>query len=158
MTDVLRSRTCCISHSSLFIVAISLPIFIAVGACNASGQSTDARLKKKEGTASYYGEKFAGETTANGETFDPDEFTAAHPSLPFNTEVRVIRIDSGAEQSVTVRINDRGPYAGDRIIDVSRAAAEELGMIDDGLVTVRLEIVDRPDERSDENEAAGGGW
>lgn len=158
MTGVLFVRRCGFSHSSLLIVAISLPIFIMLGACAASGQSTDARLKKAEGTASYYGEKFAGEATANGETFDPDEYTAAHPSLPFNTKVRVIRIDSEVERSVTVRINDRGPYAGDRIIDVSEAAAEELGMINAGLVTVRLEIVDRADERPEEPNESGGGW
>lgn len=108
--------------------------------------------------ASYYGDDFAGQTTANGETFDPDDYTAAHPTLPFNTVVRVVRTGAGAGQSVRVRINDRGPYADDRIIDVSEAAANELGMIDDGVVQVRLEILDRPDEESDGPDASRDGW
>lgn len=158
MTGLLFSCRCGISYSSVLIVAISLPIFIALGACNASGQSAHLRLKNVEGMASYYGENFAGKTTANGETFDPADYTAAHPSLPFNTRVRVIRIGSGAERSVTVRINDRGPYADDRIIDVSKAAAEELGMINEGVVSVRLEIVERPEKRREEPDASREGW
>lgn len=129
-----------------------------LGSCTASGQSTDGRLGDAEGMASYYGDDFAGQTTANGETFDPNDFTAAHPTLPFNTIVRVVRTGSEAGQSVGVRINDRGPYADDRIIDVSEAAAAELGMIEEGIVRVRLEIVSQPDRESDGSKGARNGW
>lgn len=145
------SRTC------LLIIGIGVGLVMLVGACTASGQSPDVRLGGAEGIASYYGDDFAGQTTANGETFDPDDYTAAHPTLPFNTVVRVVRTGTGAGQSVRVRINDRGPYADDRIIDVSKAAAAELGMIDDGVVRVRLEILDQPDEESDGSNASRDG-
>lgn len=107
----------------------------------ACAQSSE-RVAEEEGIASYYGERFAGNTTASGDVFDPESFTAAHPSLPFGSRVRVHRVDESA--SVVVRINDRGPYAGDRIIDLSRAAAEEIGMVEDGVVEVRLEVLEIP--------------
>lgn len=91
------------------------------------------------GIASWYGPGFHGRTTASGERFNQNALTAAHPSLPFGTVVLVRRTDGGG--SVRVRINDRGPYAGGRIIDLSHAAAEELGMIEDGIVPVRISIV-----------------
>lgn len=78
----------------------------------------------QSGTASYYDDSFAGEKTANGEIYDPNAFTAAHPSLPFGTWVNV----SGPGGSVSVRINDRGPFIGGRIIDLSRAAAQAIGL------------------------------
>ncbi len=94
-----------------------------------------------EGQATYYGNQFAGRTTANGEVYDPNKFTAAHRKLPFNTVVRVVRTDTN--KYVYVRINDRGPYAGKkRIIDLSRIAAERLGMIRAGVVPVRVEVLD----------------
>ena len=78
----------------------------------------------QSGVASMYSDSFAGERTANGETYDPGAFTAAHPSLPFGTWVTV----TGPAGSVSVRINDRGPFVGGRIIDLSRAAAEAIGI------------------------------
>lgn len=92
-----------------------------------------------KGRASYYGKEFAGRATASGEPFDPDDLTAAHRTLPFGTRVRVTNLANG--RSVVVRINDRGPYAAGRIIDVSRAAAERLGMVRRGVVYVRIEYV-----------------
>jgi rare lipoprotein A len=89
--------------------------------------------------ASWYGPGFAGRRTANGETFDPTQLTAAHRTLPFGTLVRVTNLANGL--SVVVRINDRGPFRAGRIIDLSRAAAERLGMIGTGTATVRLELV-----------------
>ena len=89
------------------------------------------------GTASWYGPGFHGRQTANGETFDQDAMTAAHLSLPFDTLVRVTRLDTG--QSILLRINDRGPYIDDRIIDLSRAGARELGFLSDGLAEVRVD-------------------
>ena len=81
---------------------------------------------------------------------DPDEMTAAHPSLPFGTRVQVENLDKG--RSVTVRINDRGPFVGERIIDVSKAAAKELGMIVNGVATVRIS----PQKPSDQLAASSG--
>lgn len=91
------------------------------------------------GTASWYGPRFHGRETANGETFDMNELTAAHPSLPFGTQVRVTNEANGEE--VIVRINDRGPYAGNREIDLSRQAAQEIGLISSGVGRVRIEVL-----------------
>lgn len=90
------------------------------------------------GRASWYGDKFHGRMTANGERYNMNAMTAAHKTLPFGTQVCVRSLVSGHE--VLVRINDRGPYAGNRIIDVSRGAAEKLGMIRLGLKEVALWI------------------
>ena len=93
-----------------------------------------------EGTASYYGRKFNGRRTASGETFDMAAFTAAHRTLPFGSKVRVTNLAN--EKSVVVRINDRGPFTRKRVIDLSRAAAEEIGLIRRGHGKVRLELVE----------------
>ena len=91
------------------------------------------------GRASYYGRRFAGRPTASGEIFDPTELTAAHRTLPFGSMVRVTYPVTG--ESVTVRVNDRGPFHGKRVIDLSRAAAEELGLVKAGVATVELELL-----------------
>lgn len=92
------------------------------------------------GKASYYADSLAGNATASGEPYDPEKLTAAHRELPFGTRVRVARVDD--DRAVVVRINDRGPFGNKkRIIDVSRAAAEELGMIRAGVVDVRVEVL-----------------
>lgn len=111
-------------------------------ACLASGQGVDGTLEDERGKASYYADKFDGRTTASGETYDPEALTAAHPHLPFGTRVRVTRLDVESTPSVEVRINDRGPFRGGRIIDLSKAAAQELGMVQEGVVQVRVELVD----------------
>jgi rare lipoprotein A len=94
---------------------------------------------KMMGTASWYGPKFHGRRTANGERFNMNAMTAAHPSLPFNTRLRVTNLDNG--RRCIVRINDRGPFKGGRIIDVSRAAARKLDFEHAGLAKVRLEVL-----------------
>ena len=91
------------------------------------------------GTASYYGKRFHGRMTANGELFDMNAMTAAHKTLPFGTRVRVTNPVNG--KSVVVRINDRGPFIRGRVIDVSRAAARKLGMIKRGHASVQLDII-----------------
>lgn len=91
------------------------------------------------GLASWYGEEFAGRTTANGEIFDPLQLTAAHRTLPFGTVVDVA--NPKTNQTVRVRINDRGPYVGTRIIDLSYAAAQEIGLVDPGSGIVDLTVV-----------------
>jgi rare lipoprotein A len=88
------------------------------------------------GQASWYGGKFHGRRTASGERFDMNALTAAHPKLPFGTRVRVRNPRNGRE--VVVRINDRGPFTGGRIIDLSRAAAEAIGLIQAGVGPVVL--------------------
>jgi rare lipoprotein A len=95
------------------------------------------------GIATWYGSQFAGKKTANGERFDPGAMTAAHRKLPFGTWVEVRRPDTG--RSVRVRVNDRGPW-GDarRVIDLSRTAAKELGMLGEGMVKVELRVVRGP--------------
>ena len=99
----------------------------------------------ERGGASWYGIQFHQRKTANGERFDMMELTAAHKTLPFNTRVCVRSLVNGKE--VLVRINDRGPYAQGRIIDLSRAAAEQIGLISMGIKQVALSVVDRKDQR-----------
>nr|AAL68890.1 rare lipoprotein A [Chlorobium limicola] len=89
------------------------------------------------GKASYYATRFHGRTTANGETFDMKEFTAAHRSLPFGTIVRVTNLNNG--KMVFVKINDRGPFKKNRIIDLSKAAAKKLDLVDNGIGRVKIE-------------------
>jgi rare lipoprotein A len=96
------------------------------------------------GRASFYSDRLAGRRTAAGEPYDPSALTAAHPSLPFGTLVDVARGDG---RHVTVRINDRGPHARGRIIDLSRRAATELGMIREGVCEVALRVVSVPTTR-----------
>ena len=88
------------------------------------------------GVASFYTDE---QQTANGETFNPKALTAAHPTLPFGTRVRVTNVATG--RSVTVRINDRGPFVPGRIVDVSYSAAETLGIVDKGIAKVKLDVV-----------------
>ncbi len=91
------------------------------------------------GVASYYGNELAGNRTASGERFDPGQLTAAHRSLPFGSMVRVTNTSNG--DSVIVRINDRGPFAHGRVIDVSTAAAREIGMHRSGTARVKLALL-----------------
>jgi rare lipoprotein A len=89
-----------------------------------------------QGVASFYTE---GQQTASGETFDTHDLTAAHPTLPFGTRLRVTNVATG--QSVTVRVNDRGPYVPGRVVDVSHSAAAALGMVGSGIAKVKLDVV-----------------
>jgi rare lipoprotein A len=95
--------------------------------------------------ATYYANRFAGRKTASGERYDPGDLTAAHKTLPLGTVVRVTRAD-GEGPAVLVRINDRGPYADGRVIDLSLAAAKRLGMLKAGVIKVRVEVVSRPEK------------
>lgn len=99
----------------------------------------------EDGVASWYGPNFNGKKTANGETYDMYGLTAAHRTLAFNSKVRVTNLDNG--KSIVVRVNDRGPYAKSRIIDLSKKAAQDLDMIQAGTARVRLELVEgkKPD-------------
>jgi rare lipoprotein A len=91
------------------------------------------------GEASWYGPGFYGNRTANGEVYRPGSMTAAHPNLPFGTRVKVTNLNNG--RSEIVRINDRGPYVGGRIIDLSETAANSLGMLNSGVAPVKIQIL-----------------
>ena len=99
------------------------------------------------GYASWYGGKFQGRKTANGEVFDTYKYTAAHKTLPFDTLLKVKNLDNG--KTVVVRVNDRGPFVKNRIIDLSYAAARDIGMIKTGTAKVRIQIVEGSAEKSD---------
>lgn len=127
----------------LFVIAILF------GGCVASPRFTSERFSRvtsetylmiEEGVASYYADEFNGRQTSNGETYDMYQMTAAHQTLPFNSRVRVTNLNNG--KSVEVRINDRGPFKDNRIIDLSLAAAKFLEMIGPGTAQVRIEVIE----------------
>jgi len=102
-------------------------------------------LRVWKGTASWYGSRFHGRRTANGETYDMFAYTAAHPTLPFGSLVRLVNPRTGRSQ--LVRINDRGPFVDDREIDVSYGVARRLGITEKGLARVRIELLEVPPRR-----------
>jgi rare lipoprotein A len=109
----------------------------------AAGRDASPRTEVQRGVASWYGAALAGHRTASGERFDPEKMTAAHRTLRLGTWVEVVRVDTG--QRVRVRITDRGPFGhADRIIDLSHAAARELGMLRAGVARVEVRVVDGP--------------
>jgi rare lipoprotein A len=105
-----------------------------------------APIYTEDGNASWYGAPFHGRKASNGETYDMNKLTAAHRTLPFNSMVRVTNLNNG--KSTTVRITDRGPFVDNRIIDLSRAAAQEIESIGPGIVPVRIEVLSGPDPSS----------
>ena len=108
--------------------------------CAHSPTSKKAAHYRARGKASWYGPGFAGRKTANGERFNPRALTAAHRTLPFGTKVKVTNLSNA--KSVVVRINDRGPYAGRRIIDLSKAAARRIGMLHSGVSRVEVRTLE----------------
>ena len=130
--------------------AMLMPLVLTVSAAaqdvEVSDQAIAAMVQEAEigsGVASYYGRELAGNRTANGERFDPDELTAAHRTLAFGSKVRVTNLANG--KSVVVRVNDRGPWGGGRVIDISHAAAKEIGMHCSGTARVSMTLVDGAD-------------
>jgi rare lipoprotein A len=101
-----------------------------------------ANEEYETGIASWYGQEFQGSTTASGEVYDLNGLNAAHPTLPFGTTVRVTNLKN--RKNILLRINDRGPHIGGRLIDVSWAAAKHLGFVHSGLTRVRVEVVADP--------------
>lgn len=108
-----------------------------------SDQASSAKPvgKKRLGDATFYASYFEGRLTASGEPYDSQAMTAAHKTLPFGTRVKVTALDSG--ETTVVRINDRGPFVDGRIIDLSRKAAEQLGMVQDGAAPVQLQVLEQ---------------
>ena len=105
----------------------------------ASANKNQTNKHELRGEASWYGPGYHGKTTANGEKFNQNDMTAAHKTLPFNTKLKVTDLQTG--RSVIVRVNDRGPYVDGRIIDLSKKAAERLGIKEKGTASVKLEII-----------------
>jgi len=131
------------------IVDLALPKFepqvdagaaLAIPETDASDAEEQAWEPIAGGMASWYGNEFAGHRTASGERFNPAEYTAAHRTLPFGTRVRVTDADG---DSVIVRINDRGPFARSRVIDLSQAAAKKIGLTRAGSGKVKLAVLDQ---------------
>lgn len=123
-------------RTPLLTIAIGLPLLLALtllptGCASASGVQT--------GTASYYHDRFQGRKTASGKTYNRNAMTAAHKRLPLGSVVRVTDLNTG--RSVEVLINDRGPFGKGRVIDLSRRAATELGMIGRGTAKVKVEVL-----------------
>jgi rare lipoprotein A len=111
----------------------------------AASSHQDGASRTQTGTASWYGPRHDGKRTASGEAFDMDDFTAAHPSYAFGTRVKVTLLATG--RSVVVRVNDRFPRYRGRVIDLSRAAAREIGMMRRGTGRVRLEVLEQAASR-----------
>ena len=129
------------------VLLISLTLFLAscgttsrVGTSDSNKESVSKGDTIEEGIASWYGPNFDGKLTANGEVYDMYGLTAAHRTLPFNTILKVNNLDNG--KSVEVRINDRGPYAKNRIIDLSKKAAQKINMLGPGTARVELILLD----------------
>jgi rare lipoprotein A len=128
------------------MAAIAWAVLLSCGIASCGGASigrTAAPGEADTGLAVYYSDGLQGRPTASGEPYDKDALTAAHKSLAFGTRVKVTNLSN--RRSVTVRVNDRGPFGDSRrIIDLSRAAAERIGMIGAGVVEVRVEVMAVP--------------
>jgi len=122
---------------------LGAPVLLFAGAgCGRVALDTWMPDEAETGVASYYASKFEGRKTASGERYEADEMTAAHPTLPFGTRVRVTNLEN--EKTVEVRINDRGPFRKGRVIDLSHRAAEKLGIVRRGLARVAVAVVELP--------------
>jgi rare lipoprotein A len=162
VTKILRPR---LFRSTLAVLIVLLIISMVACTSRSGGRSSEIEIvyrdlphkgrwpvvrhtggyrvyEPQSGRATWYGPRFAGRRTSNGETFKPSQMTAAHRTLPFNTLVKVTRTDTG--KSVTVRINDRGPFTKGRIIDLSQGAAKKIGMLRDGVAPCRVEVIEYP--------------
>lgn len=133
-----------------YLIAITVAVFFLVGCAGTPRftHSLDRDINapaivsgsfEQTGMASYYAREFDGRKTASGERYDMNDFTAAHPALPFGTRVKVTNLSN--HQSVVVRVNDRGPHKKNRIIDMSFSAAKKIGLIASGTAKVSLEVV-----------------
>jgi rare lipoprotein A len=122
------------------MVYMLFPLLPGLAQNTAAPATSGYGIYRQEGIASWYGDEFAGRPTASGETFNPDQLTCAHPTLPFGTMLKVT--NQSNNRQVTVRVNDRGPYVSARVIDLSRRAAELLDMIRSGTAPVMIESVE----------------
>lgn len=127
----------------LVLLSLALPAELSRADISDAVEDIEDAIWQETGRASYYAARLHGRYTANGERYDQTQLTAAHPRLAFGTRVCVTNLYNGRE--TVVRINDRGPFVGNRIIDLSRRAALELGMIQRGVARVRLTLCDEDD-------------
>ena len=130
-------------RKSIRAVRLLVLAFIGCGVSIAADAPSERVSYDEVGRASWYGAELAGHKTGNGETFNPDAITAAHRTLPMPSYVEVTNLDSG--RTILVRINDRGPFNGDRIIDISQGAAKQLGVVGQGHFPVRVRRVNPPE-------------
>ncbi len=144
----LLTISCCIILGCVLLMAACM------GGASSQGPSASDGATQR-GEASYYADTFEGRQTANGEIYTHRKRTAAHRTLPFGTRVRVTRLDTGAE--VVVRINDRGPFKRGRIIDLSRSAAQAIGLIAVGVADVEIQVLGGESSRSDPAPTRGDG-
>ena len=121
------------------VIAMLAGVHLLTGCASAPRGGGRVSGEAESGVASYYAHKYHGRTTASGERFDMNDLTAAHKTLPFGTRVRVTNLDNG--KTVTVRINDRGPFVKGRVIDLSLAAAKKVDMVNAGLANVEVRRV-----------------
>lgn len=126
-----------ISRWTTMVVAIGLLTVIALAGWRYAGRGGGEVKFIENGTASWYGPGFHGRKTASGERYDQNDLTAAHKKLPLGSEATVTNTETG--KSIEVEINDRGPYVPGRNIDLSKEAARQLGILDDGTAKVRIE-------------------
>jgi rare lipoprotein A len=115
----------------------AVALLLLAGCASQDDSTIDPHGYDETGIASFYGSAHQGKRTASGERFDQHDLTAAHRRLPFGTRVKITNLSN--DRSVVVRINDRGPHTRNRLVDVSRAAAEQLGMIGNGTAKVRIQ-------------------
>jgi rare lipoprotein A len=131
------TRQAALEHHRIIHVAAREPVSVVRRQARVEPETSGGTPQRvSQGIASFYSE---GTQTASGEKFDAHELTAAHPSLPFGTRLRVTNVSTG--KSVTVRVNDRGPYVHGRVVDVSYSAAQALGMVGQGVAKVKLDVV-----------------
>jgi rare lipoprotein A len=131
---------------ALLAVCAACSFALMLQGCSSSpGRPESNGAYVEEGVASYYAEEFNGRKTSNGETYNMHDMTAAHRTLPFGTRVRVINLITG--KSLIVRINDRGPFTKDRVIDLSYDAAKKLELVGSGTSRVRIEVVSLGERR-----------
>ena len=140
----MRNRNQYFTYVTLFLLFVFVMSACATniqytskGKSNQQGKYYEGQVLK--GQSSYYGKKFHGRKTANGEIFDMYKLSAAHRFIPFGTVVEVVNTANG--RSVRLKINDRGPFVGDRILDLSYAAARKLDMISTGVAEVKIRII-----------------
>lgn len=120
-----------------------------------AGDAGEEVIYVERGEASYYGRGFHGKETASGETFNQNDLTAAHRKLPLGTEAKVTNLETG--KSVKVEVNDRGPYAKGRVIDLSKAAAKKIGIDDEGTAKVKIEATKEAIDEAKSDDVGGKG-
>lgn len=122
----------------IYLGCSSAPRYTSVRAIK--GRPGQFIFKEQIGVASYYGEEFHGRPTASGEKFDMNDLTAAHQTLPFGTKIEVTNLENS--KKVVVKVNDRGPFVKGRILDLSKGAAEKIGIIETGTAIVKIVVLD----------------